>query len=113
MPYRSSSTAIIPYDHLPGIGPMGSGILRALHVIPEVTDFFFCAKHRARDLGAHVVRGRPQGGSGRSSGKSASYEVGQKAWHARKRWLYRWENAQIPERTDSVNTFRQSTDGNL
>ena len=40
MPYRSLTTAIIPYDHLPGFGPIGSGILRALHVTPEVTDFF-------------------------------------------------------------------------
>ena len=30
MPYRSSSTATTPYDHLPGFGPMGTGILRAL-----------------------------------------------------------------------------------
>ena len=27
----------------------------------------------------------------------------------RKRWLHRWENAQIPERTDSVNTRRYTT----
>ena len=51
MPYRSFSTATAPYDHLPGFGPMGSGILRALHVIPGVTGGFFCAKHCARDLG--------------------------------------------------------------
>ena len=39
MPYRSSSTATIPYDHLPGIEPMGTGILRAPWVMPGVTDF--------------------------------------------------------------------------
>ena len=91
---------------------MGSGILRALHVIPGVTDIF-CAKHCARDLRAHVVKGRPQGGSGRNSGNTASLEVGQKNWHARGRWLCRSENGQSWERTDSVNTFRPTTDGNF
>ncbi len=38
MPYRSSSTATTPYDHLPGFGPMGTGILRALRVIPGLLE---------------------------------------------------------------------------
>ena len=44
MPDRSSSTATIPYDHLPGFGPMGAGIMRALWVIPGVTGGKKCAK---------------------------------------------------------------------
>ena len=55
----------------------------------------YCAKHCARDLRAHVVRSRPQGGSGRNSGKSASQEVGRKAEHARGRWLCRPESARF------------------
>ena len=66
MPYRSSSTAIIPYDHLPGIGPMGSGILRALHVIPEVTDFFF-----ARNT-AHVTSGPTWSGAARRADRAVA-----------------------------------------
>ena len=112
MPYRSSSTATTPYDHLPGFGPMGSGILRALHGYPGLL-IFFGAKHCARDLRAHVVKGRPQGGSGRNSGNTASLEVGQKNWHARGRWLCRSENGQSWERTDSVNTPRYTTYGNF
>ena len=36
MPCRSSSPATTPYDHLPGFGPMGTGILRALRKKPGV-----------------------------------------------------------------------------
>ena len=52
---------------------MITGILRALGVLPGVTG----GKMRetlidALDLRAHVVKGRPQGGSGRNSDNTAS-----------------------------------------
>ena len=51
MPYRSSSIANTPYDHLPGVGPMRTGILRALRVIPGVLEEKKCANT------AHVTSG--------------------------------------------------------
>ena len=52
MPYRSSSTATTPYDHLPGFGPIRTGILRALRVI----DIWYWRKkmHETQQIGNQV-----------------------------------------------------------
>ena len=65
MPYRSSSTATTPYDHLPGFGPMGTGILRALRVIPGVTGKI------ARNT-AHVTSGPTWSGAARRADRAVT-----------------------------------------
>ena len=66
MPYRSSSTATTPYDHLPGFGPMGTGILRALRGIPGVT-----GKKNALNT-AHVTSGPTWSGAARRADRAVT-----------------------------------------